>query len=130
VKVRFLGLEEVLALHAEQVELYGGSVGVRDLGLCESAVATPEASFGVDYLHGTLPEMAAAYLYHLAQNHAFVDGNKRVALAATFMFLYMNGLVLECEEDEIVELTLGVAAGRITKAEVAVFLAARVAPVR
>jgi death on curing protein len=126
VKVRFLGLEEVLALHLEQVERYGGAQGVRDLGLLESAVATAEASYGGEYLHGTLPEMATAYLYHLTQNHAFLDGNKRVALAATFMFLYLNDLVLECEEDEIVDLTLGVAAGKITKSEVAVFIAARV----
>jgi death-on-curing protein len=130
VRIRFLGLDEVLALHSDQVGRYGGAVGVRDLGLLESAVATPEASFGGEYLHATLPEMAAAYLYHLAQNHAFIDGNKRVAAAAMFMFLFVNDLVLDCEENELVELTLGVAAGRTTKAEVAVFLAAHVKPSR
>lgn len=129
-KIRFLGLDEVLALHVEQVQQYGGSAGARDLGLLESAVATPEASFGGEYLHGTLPEMAAAYLFHLAQNHAFVDGNKRIALAATFMFLYLNDLELDADEDEVVDLTLGVAAGSVTKAEVAVFLKARVKPLQ
>jgi death-on-curing protein len=124
VKIRFLGLDEVLALHSDQIERYGGSPGLRDIGLLESAVATPEASFGGEYLHATLPEMAAAYLYHLAQNHAFVDGNKRVAAAAMFIFLFVNDLALDCEEDELVKLTLGVAAGTTTKAEVAVFLAA------
>ena len=124
--VRFLGIEEILALHSDQVARYGGAVGVRDLGLLESATAVPEASFGGDYLHVTLPEMAAAYLFHLAQNHAFVDGNKRVAAAATFMFLFLNGLELSCTEAELVELTLGVAKSKVTKADAAVFLAAHV----
>lgn len=129
-KIRFLGLDEVLALHADQIDRYGGAGGVRDLGLLESAVATPEASFGSDYLHATLPEMAAAYLFHLAQNHAFVDGNKRVAAAAAFLFLFLNDLVLECTEDELVDLTLGIASGRITKAEAAVFVAGHVTPAK
>ncbi len=128
-KIRFLGLDEVLAIHRDQVERYGGHEGVRDLGLLESAVAAPEASFDGAYLHGTLPEMAAAYLYHLAQNHPFLDGNKRVAAASMFLFLYMNDLELDCTEDELVELTLGVAAGKVTKAEVAVFLSVHVAPI-
>jgi death-on-curing protein len=130
VKIRFLGVDEVLAIQREQVERYGGTAGVRDLGLLESAVAAPEASFDGTYLHGTLPEMAAAYLYHLAQNHAFLDGNKRVAAAAMFLFLYMNDLELDCSEDELVELTLGVASGKVTKAEIAVFLDAHIKPIR
>ena len=124
--IRFLGLDEVLSLHRDQVARYGGAEGVRDLGLLESAVAVPEASFGGNYLHATLPEMAAAYLFHLAQNHPFLDGNKRIAAAALFMFLDLNDLLLECTEDELVELTLGVARGSTTKAEVAVFIAAHV----
>ncbi len=129
-RVRFLGLEEIIALHAEQIDSYGGAAGIRDLGLVESATATPEASFGGDYLHGTLPEMAAAYLFHLAQNHAFVDGNKPIAAAAMFMFLFVNDLELDCTEDELVNLTLDVAKGKITKAEVAVFVAGHVRPTR
>ena len=129
-KIRFLGLEEVLALHADQIERYGGSAGVRDLGLLESAVAAPEASFGGEYLHGTIPEMAAAYFYHLVQNHPFIDGNKRIGAAAMFMFLFLNDLDLDCDEDALVELTMGVARSEITKAEAAVFLAAHVSPRR
>ena len=125
-KLRFLGLEEILALHADQIERYGGGAGVRDLGLLESAVAAPESSFAGGYLHGSSPEMAAAYLFHLAQNHTFVDGNKRVAAAAMIMFVYLNDHDLECDEDELVNLTLGVATGKTTKADVAVFLAARI----
>ena len=128
-KFRFLGLDEVIALHADQIERYGGSPGVRDLALLESAVAAPEASFGGEYLHATLPEIAAAYLFHLAQNHPFVDGNKRIAAASMVMFLYLNDADLDCDEDGLVELTLGVASGRITKAAAAVFLAERSARV-
>lgn len=128
--IRFLGLDEVLAIHREQVERYGGKEGVRDLGLLESAVAAAEASFDGAYLHATLPEMAAAYLFHLAQNHPFLDGNKRVAAASMFLFLYLNDLELECTEDELVDLTLGVASSKVTKAEVAVFLSTHVSPIR
>lgn len=124
--IRFLGLEEVIALHARQIERYGGAEGVRDLGLLESAVAAPEASFDGVYLHETLPEMAAAYLFHLAQNHAFIDGNKRVAAASMIMFVYLNDHDLECDEDELVELTVGVASGKTTKSAVAVFLASKI----
>jgi death-on-curing protein len=129
-KIRFLGLDEVLAIHRDQIERYGGREGVRDLGLLESAVAAPEASFDGAYLHGTLPEMAAAYLYHLAQNHPFADGNKRVGAASMFLFLYMNELELDCTEDELVQLTLGVASSKVTKAEIAVFLGAHMRPIR
>src|SRR5205807_4774635 len=78
---RFLVLEEVLRIHAHQIEQYGGSFGVRDAGLLLSAVAAPQASFAGGFLHGTPFEMAAAYLFHLARNHPFLDGNKRTALA-------------------------------------------------
>jgi death on curing protein len=129
-KVRFLGLEEVLALHADQIARYGGASGVRDVGLIESATAAAETSFDGNYLHATLPEMASAYLFHLAQNHGFVDGNKRIAVAATFMFLFMNDLELVCSEDALVELMLDVTSGTASKADVAVFLAAHVAALR
>ncbi len=128
--VRFLGLEQVVAMHLDLIERYGGAAGLRDLGLLESAIAAPEVSFDGTYLHGTLPEMAAAYLYHLAQNHAFIDGNKRVAAASMFMFLYLNELELDCTEDELVDLTVNVASSKITKAEIAVFLSSRVQPIR
>ncbi len=124
----FLGLEVAMRIHKDQIERYGGAVGVRDLGLLESAGATAQATFAGTYLHGTLPEMAAAHLYHLAQNHPFIDGNKRVAAATTFLFLYMNDLLLDCTEDELVDLTLGVASGRRSKAEAAVFIASHVRP--
>ncbi len=118
----FLTLDEVLALHADQLERYGGDPGVRDVGLLESALATPRATFGGAFLHGSLPEMAAAYLFHLVGNHPFVDGNKRVGLAAAIAFLGLNALWLEAQPDDLAELVLRVARGEATKAEVAEFV--------
>jgi len=115
----FLTLDEVLALHADQIERYGGSGGVRDLGLLEAALATPKAPFGGEYLHGSLPEMAAAYLFHLVRNHPFVDGNKRAGLAVAIAFLGLNGLWLEADPDELAQHVLKVAAGKMPKAELA-----------
>lgn len=118
----FLTLDEALALHADQIARYGGTLGVRDLGLLESALAAPQASFGGALLHETLEEMAAAYLFHLAKNHPFLDGNKRAALAACIAFLGLNDRDLDAAPDELTGVVLGVAEGRVTKAEVAVFL--------
>jgi death-on-curing protein len=121
----FLTLDEVLALHADQIERYGGAIGVRDLGMLDSAVASARATFGGAFLHPTVVEMASAYLFHIVKNHPFVDGNKRAGLAAALAFLGLNHLWVEAGEDELVALVLGVAEGTIGKAEVAVFLERR-----
>jgi death-on-curing protein len=126
----FLTLDEVLALHADQLDRYGGDPGLRDAGLLESALSTPRAMFGKAYLHGSVPEMAAAYLFHLVGNHPFVDGNKRTGLAAAIAFLGLNGLWLEADPDELADFVIRVAAGRATKAEVAEFIRARVVTYR
>jgi death on curing protein len=118
----FLNLDEVLALHAEQIDLYGGAAGLRDLGLLESAVAAPRTTFGGEFLHGSIPEMAAAYLFHLVRNHPFLDGNKRTGLAAAIAFLGLNGLWLEADSDELADHVLGVARGTTPRAEVAEFI--------
>ena len=115
-------LDEVLALHADQVERYGGDLGIRDLALLESAIAAPTASYQGEFLHGSLYEIAAAYLFHLVKNHPFVDGNKRVALISTIVFLGFNDLALTAEPDALTNLVIGVADGSVSKAEVAVFL--------
>ena len=118
----FLALDEVLALHADLIRRYGGSTGLRDLALLQSALAMPEASYGGERLHGSLFEMAAAYLFHLARNHPFVDGNKRTALMCALIFLGLNGQRLAADSDSLYALVDGVAAGTVGKAEVAVFL--------
>jgi len=121
----FLELDDVFALHADQVQRYGGTGGIRDTGLLLSALAMPQASFDGQFLHPSIPEMAAAYLFHLVQNHAFIDGNKRIGLAATIGFLGLNDLWLEATEAELTEFVLRVASGELHKADVAVFLRKR-----
>lgn len=124
----FHSLDEVLSIHTDQIRRYGGSHGVRDMGLLSSALAMPQASFGGTYLHGSLAEMAAAYLFHVASNHPFIDGNKRAALAAALAFLWLNDQRLEAEENELVDLVMGIAAGRLGKADAAVFIGAHLRP--
>jgi death on curing protein len=121
-----LTLDEVLAIHADQIRRYGGRAGVRDRGLLSSALALPRASFEGVRLHASVPEMAAAYLFHIAQNLPFVDGNKRVALASALAFLWLNDHRLEAEAGELTDGVMGIAAGRLSKAQAAVFLAAHV----
>ena len=109
-----LSLEQVLRLHARLIERFGGEAGVRDPGLLESALARPFAEFGGVEAHPQVHEKAAALLHGLAMNHPFVDGNKRVALAALLIFLEVNGYRLALESEERYELTMRVASGSLT----------------
>ena len=117
----FLTLDDILESHLNQIDIYGGSHGIRDIGLLESAIAQPEASFGGQYLHADIFEMAAAYLYHLVMNHPFVDGNKRVGLEAALIFLEINDESLIANDDELVDLVLKTTAGQIGKRQIAEF---------
>ncbi len=118
----FLTLDEVIEIHRDQIERYGGGAGIRDMGLLQSAIATPQASFGGQFLHADLCEIGAAYLFHIVQNHPFVDGNKRVGAMATFTFLKVNALTLTSPETEFEKVVLAVAQGKLGKAAVAEFL--------
>src|SRR5512143_1409321 len=91
-EIIFLTLAEVIEIHADQITRYGGSHGIRDMDLLSSAVAMSSASFGGKFLHADIFEMAAAYAFHIAQNHPFIDGNKRAALASALVFLELNGV--------------------------------------
>lgn len=117
----FLDLDQVIRLHRSLVERYGGAQGVRDVGLLHSAITTPQAAYGGEYLHGDTFEMAAGYLYHIVQNHPFIDGNKRAGVAAAIVFLAMNDVQIDSDEEELVELTSSVAAGKADKAGAAEF---------
>ncbi len=85
----------MLFLHEEQLARYGGAGGVRDLGLLESAVATPQATFDGKLVHSDPFAIAAAYAFHIAQNQPFIDGNKRTGLAAALVFLVLNGVEIK-----------------------------------
>jgi death on curing protein len=125
----FLSLDEVLEIHEQQIERYGGSPGLRDGGGLESAVATPQATFGGEFLHPSIPAMAGAYLFHLCQNHAFIDGNKRVGANAAITFLLMNGWKPVFGEEELVNLVLSVASGVLDKPRVIEIFESRSKPI-
>lgn len=118
----FLTFDDVLALHADRIEKYGGSLGLRDAGGLSSALGMASATFGGAFLHPTLAEMAAAYLFHISQAHAFVDGNKRVALAAALAFLALNDHEIVADPDALYDICIRVAAGEASKADVSVFI--------
>lgn len=118
----FLTLDEVIAIHCDQIERYGGTVGIREVALLESAVAAPQAGFGEQYLHRDCFEMAAAYLYHLVQNHSFIDGNKRVGAAAALTFLELNGIETKILNQALVDIVLSIAQGKMEKAAITAFL--------
>ena len=118
---KFLTLDDALEVHRDQIERYGGTLGVRDNGLLESASAAPQSGFGGHYLHADLFEMASAYLFHLVQNHPFLDGNKRVGAAAALTFLAMNGIETKILNQALVQIVLSVAQGRTEKMAIADF---------
>ncbi len=113
----FVSKSMVLSIHARQIERFGGTPGIRDEGLLESALAQPQATFAGDFLHRTISEQAAAYLYHIAMNHPFIDGNKRTAFAVMDTFLRLNGCALNLTDDGVYDLLMRVAQGTMTKEE-------------
>ncbi|MGB6296023.1 MAG: type II toxin-antitoxin system death-on-curing family toxin [Rivularia sp. (in: cyanobacteria)] len=119
---KFISISEAIEIHLDQIASFGGTTGVRDEGLLESALAQPQATFFGEYLHATIYEQAAAYLYHIAKNHPFIDGNKRTAFAVMDTFLRLNGYILNSDNEQIYNLVLKVAEGSIDKKEIAQFL--------
>jgi death-on-curing protein len=112
-----LTLAEVIEIHTDQIHRYGGQAGLRDLALIESALAQPEASFAGDWLHGDHYAMAAAYAYHLCQNHPFMDGNKRTALAAALVFLELNGITILDPRGRLKNAMIRIPSGKMSKAD-------------
>ena len=114
---RFLERKHIEIILKDQLDRYGGEHGVRDQGLAESAVATPQARYGGKNLHAGPVARAAAYLFHLCSNHPFVDANKRVALASALVLLDFHVIEVYDREDQLYELTMGIARSEITKEE-------------
>jgi death-on-curing protein len=110
-----LTVDIVREIHLEAITQFGGSDGVRELALLESAVAAPQASFGGKSMYLDLPEIAAAYLYYICRNHPFIDGNKRAALGACLVFLRLNGFNPTPDGPAWEDLTLGIAASQIDR---------------
>jgi death-on-curing protein len=116
----FLSVEDVLLIHEDAILEEGGAPGVRDLGLLESAVAQPGGAFFGVMMHPDFASQAAAYVFHIASNHPFVDGNKRAAAASAAVFLKANGQPLP-DFRELRDLTLAVAAGQASKDDAIAF---------
>lgn len=115
----FLKLGEILLIHKDQLERYGGIPGIRDIGLLQSAAAMPRAGLADRYLHEDVFEMAAAYMYHIVRDHPFVDGNKRTGAVAALVFLAMSDVEIAVDEDELENVVRSVAGGTTTKSEIA-----------
>jgi death on curing protein len=115
----FLSLDEILEIHEDQLARYGGRPGILNLPLLESALAQPQATFGDQFLLVDIFEMAAAYLFHLVQNHPFHDGNKRVGAVAAIVFFLTNGEDLTLTNDELEALVLETATGRVNREQIA-----------
>jgi death-on-curing protein len=126
--VEYLTPAEVLLLHVRLIQRTGGSAGVRDMGLLESALARPQATFGHNDLYPDLWSKAAALMDSLIKNHPFVDGNKRTALAATGIFLELNGHTLTADNEAVLEFTRHVVVGGMEIVEMAAWLEAHSQP--
>jgi death on curing protein len=122
VEPTFLTLHEIIAIHRDQIARYGDSEGIRDWGLLRSAIAMPAAGVGGQFVHPDLCEMAAAYLFHLVQNHPFIDGNKRVGAVAAYVFLVLNNTRLTASQTAYADLVISIACGKTAKSTVAEFL--------
>lgn len=121
-KINFLTLAEVIEIHEDQIRHYGGHGGIRDVNLLSSAVAMPQASFSKRLLHSDIFEMAAAYAFNICQNHPFIDGNKRAALASALVFLEMNGNSIEDPSGELYGVMVNMASGKLNKSQLAEIL--------
>jgi death-on-curing protein len=117
-----LTVEIVREIHAEAIAGFGGSEGVREIALLESAVAAPQASFAGKSPFADIAEVAGAYLYYLCKNHPFIDGNKRTALGACIVFLRVNGVEPQADGPQWEELTLAVAKSAIDRSEATIRL--------
>jgi death-on-curing protein len=124
--ITFLNVDDVLLLHADTIDTDGGSHGVRDHGLLDAAVAMPRQQFSGQFLHEDLAAMAAAYFFHIAQNHPFVDGNKRAEVMSALAFLRANNVELAMAPQELEATTLKVAAGELTKEKLTKWLRGQV----
>jgi len=119
VNPKFIHPDHVLAIHSLHLDQTGGSEGIRDLGLLDSALSQPAASFGGDFLHEDIFAMAAAYLFHVVKNHPFVDGNKRTGLAVALTFLEVNGVLINRPSSILEDSTLSVAENSMSKEDLA-----------
>lgn len=117
----FLTVEQVIDFHTEIINDFGGVHGIREMGLLISAIEMPKAAMFGEFLHVSIYDKAAAYLYHILCNHPFVDGNKRCGLVTALTFLEVNAVILDYDENQLEELVIKVADGKAGKAIISDF---------
>lgn len=118
---RWHSVQVIVAIHSDQIREHGGSPGVRNMGLLESALDRPRNRLNYES-DSDLMALAAAYGFGIAKNHPFVDGNKRVAFQAMYVFLGINGVTITADEEEVVRLVLALASGELSESELGVWL--------
>lgn len=120
---KFISKKSILLIHKKMIDTFGGSHGIRDEGLLDSAINMPQSGFGNEYFHKTIFDKASAYLYHLTKNHSFIDGNKRIGFACTETFLRINGYKFKKDsKNEIYNFIIKIASTEIKKEEIANFI--------
>jgi death on curing protein len=124
--IRYISIERILLIYRYVIEQSGGTSGLRDRGLLEAALAQPQMTYGGVDLYDSLVDKAAALGFSLIQNHPFVDGNKRIGHAAMAVFLAINGYAIQATVDEQEELILAVASSRMSRSELADWLATHI----
>lgn len=120
--MRYLKTEEVMFAHDTAIDSYGGSYGLRDLGLLLSALEMPKSEMFGHCLHPSVFDKASAYLFHIISNHPFIDGNKRTATACCMLFLFLNGEKLNIDKEILADFVVDIANGKFTKKEISEFL--------
>jgi len=124
----FIPKKLILYFYDQLIQTYGGTYGIRDERLLDSALEQPKATYGGNYLHDTLMKMAAAYGYHLCNNHPFVDGNKRIALVAMDVFLQRIGFEIIASEKETYKIMIQLSSGGLSKKNLATWLENNTSP--
>lgn len=120
--VSYLSVEHIVAIHDTLIEEFGGSFGLRDRGLLESAAMQPQQAFGGEDLYPTLFEKAAAYAFFISENQPFIDGNKRTAASVAGVFLDINGYALDCPSGQVYDVMMKLANKTLTRDRLADWL--------
>lgn len=121
-KTYFLSYEQILFIHKNQIQNYGGMYSIRDKNLLKSAIVQPKITFKGKYLHVNIFQMAAAYLFHIVNNHPFIDGNKRTGLVVALVFLEMNNVLVNESNEKMEKIVLKIAQEKMDKAKISIWL--------
>ncbi len=128
--MHFPSLQDVLIIQRTTIHKHGGSLGIRDLGLLESALFAPRHTMFGEELYPDMAAKCAILLYLLVENHPFVDGNKRTAFLSALRFAESNGYTFEATQDALYDLTIGIASGKLDKNAVTIWMQEHLRPLK